>query len=174
MVTVRLGLIAVLLGFLVTNAPPADAAGKLTEENMTKGDFDRLVAVAKNDEVDVGPEPVHDPGKDGRKQWKEQGATKVIDGDEWQKMSPKERRDRILELKKTTLAPGVVLVVIIPKGDVYALPPGKFEEMTETGLARRWVNSDYVELRDGPSMIQGKRGDHEQQDTKTDEPETVP
>lgn len=173
MVTSRLALIAILLAAFMMPPAPATADTKLTEKTMTKGDFDRLVEVAKDGETDVGPEPVHDPGKDGRKTLKDEGGTKIIDGDEWQKMTPEQRRDRILELRKTTLAPDVVLIVIIPRGDVYALPPGKHEELTESGLVRPWVNSDYVELRDNPISLQGKRGDRERE-IDTDEHEESP
>lgn len=174
MIAFRLVLIAFSLGSLMMSAAPAGADVKLTAENMTKSDFDNLVKVAtEEDGTDVGPDPVHDPGKDGRKKLKDEGGAKIIDGDEWQKMTPEQRRDRILELKKTTLAPDVILIVIIPRGDVYALPPSKHEELTEAGLVRRWVNSDYVELPDGPVRLQGKRGDAERE-TDTEEHGEIP
>ncbi len=168
MANFRPRLAAVLLGAFTILAAPAGADTAPTEKTMTKVDFDRLVKVEKHGETDVGPEPVHDPGQEGRKKLKEAGGTKIIDGDEWQKMSPEERRDRILDLKQTTLAPGLILIVLIPRGDVYALPPEKSEELRRLNIVRRWVNSDYVELPDGPVRLQGKRGDRER-DTEPDE-----
>lgn len=173
MANFRPGLAAMLLGAFTILAAPAYPDTALTEKAMTKVDFDRLVKVERDGETDVGPEPVHDPGQEGRKKLKETGGTKIIDGEEWQKMTPEERRDRILDLTKTMLAPGLILIVIIPRGDVYALPPEKSEELRRLNLIRPWVNSDYVELPDGPVRLQGKRGDRERE-PEADEPDDVP
>ncbi len=157
-------LLAAAAGPLLADQRPAGAP-------MTQKEFDDLVEVALDGETDVGPNPVHNPGKEGRKELRTEGAVKVFDGDDWSRMSPEERRDRILEFRRNGLNPDADLIIVIPQGDVFAVPRDKRQKLTERGVIRPWLNSDYVELPTSRISIQGKRNDRNPSQERDDSQE---
>lgn len=171
----NLGLIilTLTLTLVLSTAAPLLADQRPAGAPLTQKEFDDLVKVAKDGETDVGPEPIHNPGKEGRKELRKEGAVKVFDGDDWSRLSPEERRDRIIELRRNGLNPDVDLVILIPSGDVLAVPRVKKQLLTERGVIRPWQNSDYVELPTQRISIQGKRGDRDaaSEPDHPDEPE---
>lgn len=156
------GLVLVVLAALALSSGPLLADQRPAGAPLTQGEFDKLVKVARDGETEVGPEPVHHPGKGGRKELKRAGAIVACEGEEWTRLSPEERRDRILELRRNGLSEDAQLILIIPTGDLLAVPASKRQELTDRGVIRPWVNSDYVELPTYRASFEGKRGDRDE------------
>jgi len=116
----------------------AAAGDKLTEANMTQKDYERLTKTessVENEPPTAPPTPIHNISDRQEVLVTTMGATKVIPGKDWKHESPEERDAHIRRIKQT-LPEGAHLVVTVPKGDVWIIPPSERNE--ETGAPADW------------------------------------
>jgi len=114
----------VLAVLLLTGATRCFADGKLTEENMTKRDFERLTKTESSVEGESRvepPEPIHNPTDEELKNIANAGGVKVISGKTWTKETPEER-DAHLRRMLATAPLGTRFIVSVPDGEVWIIP----------------------------------------------------
>jgi hypothetical protein len=151
------------------------AEDKLTEANMTQRDYERLTATESSvtDEAPTEPpKPVHNLTEEEQQKITEVGGAKVISGKDWRGESPEER-DAHLRRIKETLPAGSKLIVSVPKGEVWVIPPmpekGQGTPAYRYRLAvllhslRPWTTAERVALpvavaRSNPISQSDKRG----------------
>ena len=88
-------------------------------------------------------------------------AVRVIRGRDWKRLSPEEREARIRELRETM--PAVSLMLIVPAGDLWAIPPGEnnanFQDIVNRKTIRLWTPEEKaampVAVGSGPSRNDG-------------------
>jgi hypothetical protein len=118
----RSSLIGLVMAIAVS---PVWAGDKLTEKTMTQKDYERLTATESSVEDEPPTEPpraVHNLTDEEQQKITEVGGTKVIGGQDWRGESP-EQRDAHLRRIKETLPAGSKLIVSVPKGEVWVIPP---------------------------------------------------
>jgi hypothetical protein len=95
------------------------------------------------------PKPVLNIDKDGAKKIKKEAhGKKVIAGDVWKNESPEERDRHLRNVYATMFPPGSTLVITVPDGDVWVIPPGddpahldaNYNRLVGAGLIREWVD----------------------------------
>jgi hypothetical protein len=125
---------AVLVGLVMAVAiSPAMADGKLTEQNMTQRDYQRLTETTSSVEGEPAaeaPRPVHNLSEADEKAVKDEGGVKVIPGKDWKSETP-EQRDAHIRRIRATMQEGARLVVSVPKGDVWLIPGVETDERDE-------------------------------------------
>ena len=128
-----------LMAFLMAVAvSPAWAGDKLTEENMTQKDYERLTETessVENEPPTVPPTPIHNMSESDEQLARQMGGSKVIPGKDWKHETP-EARDAHIRRIRQTLPEGSHLVVTVPKGDVWVIPYSERNE--EMGAPSDW------------------------------------
>jgi hypothetical protein len=118
----RSSLIGLVMAIAVS---PVWADDKLTEKNMTQRDYERLTATessVKDEPPTEPPKAVHNLTDEEQQNITDVGGAKVIGGQVWRGESP-EQRDAHLRRIKETLPAGSKLIVSVPKGEVWVIPP---------------------------------------------------
>lgn len=113
------------IGLVLTIASPqAWADDKLTEQNMTQRDYQRLTETETSVEGEPAagpPTPVHNLSDADENRITELGGAKVISAKDWKKESPTQRDAHIRRIR-ATIERGARLVVSVPKGEVWLIP----------------------------------------------------
>jgi hypothetical protein len=95
------------------------------------------------------PKPVLNVDKDDAKKIKKEAhGKKVITGDVWKNESLEERDRHLRSVYATTFPPGSTLIITVPDGDVWVIPPGSdpahpdanYKRLVDSGLIREWVD----------------------------------
>ena len=75
-------------------------------------------------------------------------AVRVVRGRDWRELTPEERYERIKNLRDTM--PGVSLMLTVPGGDLWAVPPGEegvnFQDIVKGKLVRFWTLEEIEHL----------------------------
>jgi hypothetical protein len=137
--TFVLALVLVLAGAFAIASAQAD---KLTEENMTKSDYDAIATVDATGK-NAGTVTVHNI-KDPKAVEAGHGV-KVIKGKEWKRLSPKERGDRLAAFKANT-AQTVIFIVEVPSGNVWAIKSSDALLLEERGDLKPWKDDQTAKL----------------------------
>ena len=153
------GSIAAFMLWLIAGASIAAAGDKLTEQNMTQRDYQRLTATESSVEGE-SPEPpvaVHNFSAADEQAVTEEGGTKVISARDWKNESKVERDAHIRRIR-STMQQGARLVVTIPKGEVWLIPGTEPDERGEgvvnyiyillvaTNVIRPWSEAERTAL----------------------------
>lgn len=114
----------------------------LHDDTATTGDFDEVMSFEPEGDAEeaVEPLPVHefDP-----QQAEADGATQVIDGDDWLNADDGERNDMLLDAEEK-MPPGSTIVIVVATGDVWIVPPEDDRVFPET--IRAWTEEEYDDL----------------------------
>jgi hypothetical protein len=95
------------------------------------------------------PKPVLNVDKDGAKKIKKEAhGTKAIAGDVWKNESLEERDRHLRSVYATMFPPGSTLVITVPDGDIWVIPPGNdpdhpdanYKRLVGAGVIREWVD----------------------------------
>lgn len=128
------------------------ADGKLTEQNMTQKDYERLSKTessVKDENPTEPPTPVHNLSEAGTRAVQDAHGAKVINGKDWKNETPQERDAHLRRIKETMPA-GSKLIVTVPKGDVWLIPPGDdnktYENLNRDNIIRPWTDEEKAGL----------------------------
>ena len=141
-----LGVIAVALVLACAGAGLA-AADKLTEDTMTKKDFDQITDVQTSE---VGKPTattvnVHNFDAAGEKAVTDAHGAKVVKGKEWKGLTPTERDKRLKALKKG-LYDNIVFLIEVPSGNIWAVPDVDVTRMVTDKSIKRWTGEEEAKL----------------------------
>ena len=121
---------AVVSFFFIVAVSPAWAGDKLTEQNMTQRDYQRLTATETSVEGESAaepPKPVHNFSDADEKAVTDEGGTKLISAKDWKNES-KADRDAHIRRIRSTMQEGARLIVTVPKGEVWLIPGTETDE----------------------------------------------
>jgi len=137
---------AALIG--IGGVRPASAKDKLTEANMTKDDYNKITETKTSvaDEPPApAPTPVHNFSDRNTDSVKEENGTRLLKGKEWKDKTPEERDAYLREIQKTMPA-GSRLVLTVPKGELWIIPPESYEKLTRDGAVREWTEAERARI----------------------------
>jgi hypothetical protein len=136
--------IVLIIGMIAFPVEIAHAGGDVTEKDMTEKDFKEITKTESSDPAQAKPEPVeavHDFGPFGTVVVKESHGLKVVKGKDWKTLSPKERDKRLRKLKETA-APGAVLVIEVPSGNVWLIDEKTYTKLKRDKDIREWTDEE--------------------------------
>lgn len=159
-----------LIAVLSLAAAASAQADKLNATNMTQKDFNDITGVDSSQagQPPVEVAPVHDLPEGGAADAKDQGATKVVKGKDWKKMSPKDRDKFLRDLQKQLKA-NTVFVVEVPSGNVWAMDGVALENLYEEMVLEPWTKEQIEKL---PKAVKTNSGNG-QDDRRTGDPSRV-
>lgn len=127
---------------------PASAKDKLTEANMTKADYDRITETKSSvpDQPPApAPTPVHNFSDRNSDSVKEEHGTRLLKGKEWKDKTPEERDAYLREIQKN-MPEGSRLVLTVPKGELWLIPPEGYEKLTRDRVVRPWTDEERARI----------------------------
>jgi len=95
------------------------------------------------------PKPVLNVDKAGAKKIKKEGhGNKVIEGAVWRSETAEQRDQHLRNVYATMFPPGSTLIITVPDGDIWVIPPGNdpdhpeanYQSLVDSGLIREWVD----------------------------------
>jgi len=156
----------ILAVFLVTAAvAPMARADRLTEENMTRRDFNTITETESSvsgERAVEKPFEVHDFSEATENAVKEAHGVRVVKGKDWKKMTPQERDARMRELDRS-MAASTFFMVEVPSGNVWAIDQAEYFRLREANSIHRWSQEEIERLprtvpRDKKVSQSDKRG----------------
>jgi len=115
----------IVVALLWVNTAIATAGDKLTEANMTHNDYDQLIETKSSVEDEAPtekPMPVHNLTDKQEQDIVDLGGSKVIPAKDWKNKTPEERDAQLRSIKER-LPAGTTLILTVPKGEVWLIPP---------------------------------------------------
>jgi len=154
--------LAVVIGGFA--AAPAWSDGDPAEQNLTQKEYAKITEIAPapgNQPAIAAPVTAHDLNDAERAEMERMNAVRVLGGKAWKRLSPEEREARIRTLRDTM--PGASLMLIVPSGELWAIPPGEdnvnFHDIVDRKIIRLWTPEEKaampVAVGKGPSRNDG-------------------
>jgi hypothetical protein len=138
----RAAAVAMVLAVLVPGEARSD--GDPAEQGLTQKEYNEITEIAPpppNQEEVARPVEAHKLTDAERAEMARMNAVRVIRGRDWKRLTPEQREARIRTLRDTM--PGVSLVLIVPGGDLWAVPPGEenanFKDVIDRKVIRLWT-----------------------------------
>ncbi|MBL8710060.1 MAG: hypothetical protein JNL25_12765 [Rhodospirillaceae bacterium] len=118
----------------------------LREANMTRADYDRIIRVATDGGAsDEAPLPVHNLDDTAKNDLRQAGSVRAVKGAQWLRQSP-EKRQALLRDARAAM-PDADFLLLVPKGEVWAIPRGRIDDLRDLQKAfRPWTGEEYEAL----------------------------
>jgi hypothetical protein len=117
------------------------------EQGLTQREFAKLVEMTSEDPegpAAANPVPVHNLTETERAALREMHAVRIYKGKEWKDLSPQERFDRVRALRERM--PRASLILTVPGGELWAVPPGEddinFKDIVDRRAVRIWQEEE--------------------------------